>query len=93
MEREVRRKNLIIHDVKDVKEERVDLELTVFHFIGDKLGIKLGNFELDFARRIGAYGGIKNGPIVIVNGTFWRGKIDILRKKNTATRYGDTDHR
>lgn len=81
LEREVRRKNLIIHGIKDVKEKKEDLESNVFHLIQDTLSIKLEKLELYFVRRIGVYGDKKNRPIVI-GLTAWKRKIDILRSKN-----------
>ncbi|RZF33067.1 hypothetical protein LSTR_LSTR015674 [Laodelphax striatellus] len=78
LEKEVRKRNIIIHGVEDDKNENT--EKFAFGFIRSKLGVDINDCELDFAERIGLFKSNSNRPIII-GLTTCRRKAEILSKR------------
>lgn len=81
LEKEVRRKNLIIFGVEETEHNYRDLHQLVLDIINNDMGVVCQKEEIDNTQRIGKRND-KCRPILISLTTTWK-KIEILKKKKT----------
>lgn len=82
IEREIRRRNIIIHGLRENENNHDELEQFVVDTLNNICVLNVG--DLDFIRRIGAKSADRTRPIV-VGLTTWRKKLAILQNKNKIT--------
>lgn len=81
LEKESRRRNIIIHGIEEKEKIYSELEKTVFDVLNNQLKIVPKIEEIDFAKRLGKSQDNYHRPI-LVGLTTWGKKLEILKKKN-----------
>lgn len=79
LERNARRKNIVLFGLEETENSYRDLEQNVINFLNDKMKVSCAETEIDTVRRMGKKGD-RASPIVVTFSTMGK-RIDVLKNK------------